>query len=252
MFFDMVVLDMKWTAFLRMCHILREHANVPNTLTVVRGLAVPVIIAIMLLASIANALTFWILLVAFACDGLDGLVARLLKKVTPEGAALYRTADKIDFFSSLPLIAVVLYMLLNGASIGMIILMVFLIIHLAILESMLVAIGWWGYKRGLSVESTIWGKTKMFLEYSLMVWILVLFHRYQSYLQPWIDFPLNRENCLKITLALLVASNIFAVCSLRGYWIKYAPTLGPFLSPLLLRLQFSLNQFLFCFFVSIG
>ena len=72
--------------------------NVPNTLTILRMLLVPGIVAALLRESYGIALG--IFLFAGASDGLDGFIARRFNQCTPLGALLDPLADKLLVVSS--------------------------------------------------------------------------------------------------------------------------------------------------------
>lgn len=72
--------------------------NVPNTLTLLRMLLVPVIVFTLLQRNYGTALV--IFLIAGASDGLDGFIARHFNLCTPLGALLDPLADKLLVVSS--------------------------------------------------------------------------------------------------------------------------------------------------------
>ncbi len=75
----------------------REHFwNLPNTITVLRCGAVPVLLALPMLADPAGSrLVAWIFIVAAVTDLLDGWLARRGKQVTQIGKLLDPVADKL-------------------------------------------------------------------------------------------------------------------------------------------------------------
>lgn len=73
--------------------------NVPNLISVLRGLLAPVIVY--LLAQSAYDLAFLIFLVAGMSDALDGYIARRFNLYTPLGAIIDPVADKLVILSSL-------------------------------------------------------------------------------------------------------------------------------------------------------
>ncbi len=82
--------------------------NIPNSLTVIRIVLVPVIVILLIQGQFGKALVCFI--VAGVTDGLDGLLARILNQVTVVGAYLDPLADKalvISMFLTLAIIGVV-------------------------------------------------------------------------------------------------------------------------------------------------
>ncbi|MBC8291603.1 MAG: CDP-alcohol phosphatidyltransferase family protein [Proteobacteria bacterium] len=72
--------------------------NIPNTLTLMRIIAVPIFLAMMVEDNYETAM--WVFLAAGATDGLDGAVARLTNSKTNLGAHLDPLADKLLLVSS--------------------------------------------------------------------------------------------------------------------------------------------------------
>lgn len=82
--------------------------NIPNFLTVLRIVLVPVIVILLIQGQFGKALVCFI--IAGVTDGLDGLLARILNQVTVVGAYLDPVADKalvISTFLTLAIIGVV-------------------------------------------------------------------------------------------------------------------------------------------------
>ena len=82
--------------------------NIPNTLTVIRIVLVPVIVILLIQGEYGKALICFI--IAGVTDGLDGLLARILNQTTVVGAYLDPLADKalvISMFTTLAIVGVI-------------------------------------------------------------------------------------------------------------------------------------------------
>lgn len=82
--------------------------NIPNSLTVLRIVLVPVIVILLIQGQYGKALVCFI--IAGVTDGLDGLLARILNQTTVVGAYLDPLADKtlvISMFLTLAIIGVI-------------------------------------------------------------------------------------------------------------------------------------------------
>ncbi len=82
--------------------------NIPNALTVLRIVLVPVIVILLIQGHYAKALVCFV--IAGVTDGLDGLLARILNQTTVVGAYLDPVADKalvISMFTTLAIVGVV-------------------------------------------------------------------------------------------------------------------------------------------------
>jgi len=82
--------------------------NIPNTLTVIRIVLVPVIVIFLIQGEYGKALICFI--IAGVTDGLDGLLARILNQTTVVGAYLDPLADKalvISMFMTLAIVGVI-------------------------------------------------------------------------------------------------------------------------------------------------
>ena len=82
--------------------------NIPNTLTVLRIVLVPVIVILLIQGQYAKALVCFV--IAGVTDGLDGLLARILNQQTVVGAYLDPVADKalvISMFTALAVVGVI-------------------------------------------------------------------------------------------------------------------------------------------------
>ena len=82
--------------------------NIPNSLTVLRIVLVPVIVILLIQGQHGKALVCFV--IAGITDGLDGLLARILNQTTVVGAYLDPVADKalvISMFTTLAIIGMV-------------------------------------------------------------------------------------------------------------------------------------------------
>jgi len=82
--------------------------NIPNSLTVLRIVLVPVIVIFLIQGQYGKALICFV--IAGVTDGLDGLLARILNQTTVVGAYLDPLADKalvISMFTTLAIVGVV-------------------------------------------------------------------------------------------------------------------------------------------------
>ena len=82
--------------------------NIPNSLTVLRIVLVPVIVILLIQGQYGKALVCFI--IAGVTDGLDGLLARILNQITVVGAYLDPLADKalvISMFTTLAIVGVI-------------------------------------------------------------------------------------------------------------------------------------------------
>jgi cardiolipin synthase len=83
----------------------REAVNIPNTLTVLRIVLVPVIVILLIQGQFTKALVCFI--IAGVTDGLDGMLARVLNQTTVVGAYLDPLADKVLVISMYATLAVI-------------------------------------------------------------------------------------------------------------------------------------------------
>lgn len=87
--------------------LLADARNLPNLLTLVRILAVPVLVWLLATPSSKTAiLTFWIYFAATMTDILDGWLARRYGLITPLGKLLDPLADKLLVVSALIMLTV--------------------------------------------------------------------------------------------------------------------------------------------------
>ncbi len=134
--------------------------NLPNIITVLRLVAVPVVAWLILQQRWEAAC--WLFLAAAVSDGIDGLLARWLNQMTQLGAALDTIADKA--------LGVVTLVMLTQA--GAIPLWVTLAILLRDSIIVLGALSYRGLAGHLEIHPTWLGKTHVFAEFALLTCVL--------------------------------------------------------------------------------
>ena len=134
--------------------------NVPNVITLLRLLAVPVVAWLILHARWEPAC--WLFLAAALSDGIDGFLARWLNQMTALGAALDSITDKALGLTTL--------VLLTHA--GAIPLWVTLAILLRDTVIVLGALSYRGLAGHLEIHPTWLGKTHTFVEFALLALVL--------------------------------------------------------------------------------
>ena len=134
--------------------------NLPNTLTLLRLAAVPVIA--WLIVEQHWALACWLFLAAAVTDCLDGVLARWLNQMTALGAALDTVADKA-------LGGVTLVMLTQVGAIPL-----WLALAILVRDSIIVlgALSYRGLAGHLEIHPTWLGKTHVFAEFALLALVL--------------------------------------------------------------------------------
>ena len=80
-------------------HSIAGQLNIPNSLTLLRLVLVPVVVWLLTIGAYPAA--FWVFVAAAVSDALDGFFARVLNQRTTLGAALDPIADKLMLLSSL-------------------------------------------------------------------------------------------------------------------------------------------------------
>ncbi len=134
--------------------------NIPNSITLLRLLAVPVVVWLILHEHWQGA--FWLFLAAAVSDGVDGLLARWLNQLTRLGAALDTVADKL-----LTVVTLVLLTLAEAIPLW---------VALAILlRDTVIVLGALSYRRlagHIEMQPTWLGKTHIALEFSLLSLVL--------------------------------------------------------------------------------
>jgi cardiolipin synthase len=136
--------------------------NVPNSITLLRLLAVPGVAWLILHRQWDAAC--WLFLVAALSDGLDGWLARALRQTTQIGAALDTVADKA-------LGVVTLVMLTIEAAIPLGVTLAILLRDTVIV---LGALSYRGLAGHLEIHPTRLGKLHMFAEFALLAAVLAV------------------------------------------------------------------------------
>jgi len=134
--------------------------NLPNVITLVRLLAVPVVAWLILHQRWEAAC--WLFLAAAVSDGIDGLLARWLNQMTQLGAALDTVADKA-------LGVVTLVLLTRAEAIPL-----WVTLSILLRDSIIVlgALSYRGLAGHLEIHPTWLGKTHVFAEFSLLALVL--------------------------------------------------------------------------------
>lgn len=162
----------------------------PNSLTWLRILTLPVIIALIIKNDYAWALAFFIF--AFALDLFDGALARSRGQITTFGALFDPFADKLVFLTVLFLVAfrtIPLPLIYTILALELI-----LVFQATVLKTIARR---FGYK--MDIGANIYGKVKMFFQFCGLV-ILML-------------GPENLFN-IKFSTAVFILAVVFAICSI--------------------------------------
>ena len=138
----------------------KSNLNLPNAISLLRLLAVPVVAWLIIQQRWEAAC--WLFLAAAVSDGIDGLIARWFNQTTPLGAALDTVADKA-------LGVVTLVMLTQAKAIP---LWVALVILLRDSIIVLGALSYRGLAGHLEIHPTWLGKTHVFAEFALLALVL--------------------------------------------------------------------------------
>lgn len=138
----------------------KSNLNLPNAISLLRLLAVPVVAWLIIQQRWEAAC--WLFLAAAVSDGIDGLIARWFNQTTPLGAALDTVADKA-------LGVVTLVMLTQAKAIP---LWVALVILLRDSIVVLGALSYRGLAGHLEIHPTWLGKTHVFAEFALLALVL--------------------------------------------------------------------------------
>ncbi len=161
----------------------------PNHITVVRFLLTPIVLWLLFIENYTWALPVF-MLAAFT-DALDGSVARVRKQVTPWGIFFDPIADKLLIGSVALLVALQHF---NPV-------IVFIALVLDILPSLR-----WASTRyaGTIMAANVWGKIKMFLQFSSLTLLLL-------------GIVFNEPLLIQLGEAALVASLVFASIAVATY-----------------------------------
>jgi cardiolipin synthase (CMP-forming) len=172
----------------------RDNLTLPNLLTVIRILLVPLVVWRLLVLDMQGA--FWLFAAAALTDLLDGSLARLLNQRTVLGAWLDPIADKLMLLSTLFMLA------WDGV----------LPVYLALvvgLRDLVILSGAAAYRRltgGLDVHPTLTGKLATFVEFILVALALA-------------DAALDLGLTEHIPLLSLLAAALVVLSGIRYVWI---------------------------------
>ena len=174
--------------------------NVPNILTLLRILAVPVIV-VALLDETPNgdALAAGVFALAAITDGLDGYIARRRQDVTTFGKLMDPLADKL-------LIVAALVALVSLNRLAAWVAMVIIARELAVTMSRMAATGY-----GLVISANRWGKVKTAFQVAA-IFLLIALHPAPA----WLDA------LVYVTVAITVASGIDYFFGLRRQLLRRA------------------------------
>lgn len=172
----------------------RDNLTLPNLLTVIRILLVPLVVWRLLVLDMQGA--FWLFAAAALTDLLDGSLARLLDQRTVLGAWLDPIADKLMLLSTLFMLA------WDGV----------LPVYLALvvgLRDLVILSGAAAYRRltgGLDVHPTLTGKLATFVEFILVALALA-------------DAALDLGLTEHIPLLSMLAAALVVLSGIRYVWI---------------------------------
>ncbi|MCH8049623.1 CDP-alcohol phosphatidyltransferase family protein [Patescibacteria group bacterium] len=161
----------------------------PNHITVLRMLLTPVVMWFLYIENYQVGVPLF-LFTAFT-DALDGTVARVRKQITEWGIFYDPVADKILIGS------VILLIVIQHVN-------PFLAVALIVVELLIIVGGWYQRQRGIMRSANVWGKVKMFLEVTGVMFLLIAL---------WLGVDLFVD----LSHGTLVLAVIFAVVSLLTY-----------------------------------
>lgn len=180
---------------------LREFWNLPNTITAVRVMAVPVIVGLMMDGSFARSWAAgWIFIFAIIGDFLDGYLARKLNLQSKMGAFLDPLADKL-------IISAVLIMLIPLGRVEAWLVVVLLTREVTITSLRAVAAN-----DGVVIAASKWGKYKT--AYQATALSLLCLH------YPFFGVDLHR-----VGYGVLLVATLFSLWSAWDYLAGYARSL---------------------------
>lgn len=161
--------------------------NIPNMLSIVRLILVPVFVVVFLLEGEQKTAAAIIFIIASATDVLDGYIARKFNMSTKVGQLLDPLADK------LMQIAVVVTMLCADM------VPLWFVLVLACKEILMICGGFFLYTKKTFVKSNVFGKTNTVIVFCAMVTLL--------------SFSNSNEGLKNIMLGVAVGTNIAAIVS---------------------------------------
>ncbi len=186
-----------------------KNLNLPNTLTIIRLLMVPVIVAMMNPVSLHTptpreaewaALLFTI---AFLTDWLDGYFARKYDLVTPMGEFLDPLADKIVFLC--PLIALVPHGWAPGWLVSLLMFREFGVQGLRAIAA----------EQGLRINSTTSGRSKTVYQFAAVTFLLLHYHTSE------LGLPVPDASFHAIGLVFLYVATAFTFYSGILYFVAF-------------------------------
>lgn len=161
----------------------------PNHLTILRLVLIPIVLILLYIEIYSVGVPLFIF--AAFTDAMDGSLARLRKQITEWGTFYDPVADKILIGSVLLLIVI--------KHVNPI-----LAIALVIVELGLIFGGWYRRRMGTVGHANVWGKIKMFLEFSGLLLILIAL---------WSGASLF----IDLSNGTLILALVFAIASLLTY-----------------------------------
>lgn len=181
----------------------KSSMNVPNTLSIIRCILVPVFVAALLFMRDAGVWGYIVPAAVYGLtaltDMLDGKIARKYNLVTDFGKFIDPLADKFMVISSM--IAILVWMLLRGETITALIfvwvVLIILLRELGVTSLRLVVAG----KSGIVVAASMLGKIKTF---SQMVGTVVII------LEPVLPFFSENHILTYVAMAVMAFTTIFS------------------------------------------
>ncbi len=161
----------------------------PNHVTILRMILTPIVLYALYMQNYRVGVPLFIF--TAATDAIDGSLARVRKQITAWGTFYDPVADKILIGS---VIVLILIQHVNP-------LIAFGVIAVEIL---MLAGGWYKRQRGVDVTANIWGKIKMILEFSGVLFLLIAL---------WLGVDLF----IDLSEGTLILAIVFAVVALLTY-----------------------------------
>ena len=192
-----------------------KNLNLPNSLTIIRLLMVPVIVAMMNPVSLRTPTpreSVWAALlftIAFLTDWLDGYFARKYDLVTPLGEFLDPLADKIVFLC--PLIALVPHGWAPGWLVSLLMFREFGVQGLRAIAA----------EQGLRINSTTSGRSKTVYQFAAVMYLLLHYHTSTLGLTSVLGLPIPDANFHAIGLVFLYVATAFTLYSGFMYFVAF-------------------------------
>ena len=175
----------------------RNWVNIPNCLTIIRMLLIPVFLISYYQFPDKRYVALIVFALASATDALDGYLARRLKQITSFGKLCDPLADKLMVLSMLFCLADGRYLFPNSSAVNWTILIVMLCKELVLMSGSLVLL-----HRGIVVYSNIWGKCATV---AFVTGILLVF--------PWHEISYVRS----IGQVIIVIAVVLSVIAMVNY-----------------------------------